>query len=251
MIIDCHGHYTTEPAAFTAFRKQQIAHFEDPSAPAPKLGTISDDEIRESVEANQLRALRERGADMTIFSPARQRHGPSHRRPRQMSIDWSRLSNDLIHRVTQIFPDNFIGVCQLPQSPDAPIANIDRRARALRHRARLRRLQPEPRPLGRDVDRPAAHRPKLVSVLREDGRAGRPGDDPRLGIVQRQLPRHRRALHQRRHHGLHAVPAGRPVRRLPRPAAHHPAWRRGGALPLGPLPWAGRHAGQAASCPST
>ena len=31
--------------------------------------TISDDEIRETLETNQLRLLRERGADMTIFSP--------------------------------------------------------------------------------------------------------------------------------------------------------------------------------------
>jgi 4-oxalmesaconate hydratase len=69
MIIDCHGHYTTEPKAFMDFRKAQIAHFDDPSSPAPLLGDISDDEILESVENNQLRALKERGADMTIFSP--------------------------------------------------------------------------------------------------------------------------------------------------------------------------------------
>ena len=69
MIIDCHGHYTTEPAAFMDFRKAQIAHFDDPSSPAPALAAISDDEIRESVEGNQLRALKERGGDMTIFSP--------------------------------------------------------------------------------------------------------------------------------------------------------------------------------------
>ncbi|MBY0374305.1 MAG: hypothetical protein K2Q23_09945, partial [Bryobacteraceae bacterium] len=30
---------------------------------------ISDDEIRQTIEANQLRLIRERGADMTIFSP--------------------------------------------------------------------------------------------------------------------------------------------------------------------------------------
>ena len=35
MIIDCHGHYTTEPPAFMAFRQAQIAHFDDPSQPAP------------------------------------------------------------------------------------------------------------------------------------------------------------------------------------------------------------------------
>ena len=35
MIIDCHGHYTTEPPAFMAFRQAQIAHFDDPSQPRP------------------------------------------------------------------------------------------------------------------------------------------------------------------------------------------------------------------------
>ena len=37
--------------------------------PAPAYPAISDDEIRESIEQNQLRLLRERGADLTIFSP--------------------------------------------------------------------------------------------------------------------------------------------------------------------------------------
>ncbi|MGH8088549.1 MAG: amidohydrolase family protein, partial [Stenotrophomonas sp.] len=55
MIIDCHGHYTTAPASHDAFRKAQVAHFNDPSLPAPVYPTISDDELRESVDGNQLR----------------------------------------------------------------------------------------------------------------------------------------------------------------------------------------------------
>lgn len=122
MIIDCHGHYTTEPAAFMAFRKAQIAHFDDRSLPAPTLAAIPDDAIRESIEANQLRALRERGADMTIFSPRAAGMG-HHVGDEAMSQAWTRASNDLIHRVVTMFPDNFIGVCQLPQSVGVPIAN--------------------------------------------------------------------------------------------------------------------------------
>lgn len=122
MIIDCHGHYTTEPKAFMDYRKAQIAHFDDPSAPPPVLGAISDDEIRESIINNQLRALKERGADMTIFSPRASGMG-HHVGDEAMSKTWTRLSNDLIHRVTQLFPENFIGVCQLPQSTQAPIEN--------------------------------------------------------------------------------------------------------------------------------
>jgi 4-oxalmesaconate hydratase len=122
MIIDCHGHYTTEPPAFMGFRKAQIAHFDDPSLPAPKMAAISDDEIRESIENNQLRALRERGADMTIFSPRASGMG-HHIGDEGVSNTWTRHANDMIHRVTQLFPQHFIGVCQLPQSIGIPVEN--------------------------------------------------------------------------------------------------------------------------------
>jgi 4-oxalmesaconate hydratase len=36
---------------------------------------------------------------------------------------WSEHNNDLIYRVCQLFPDNFVGVCMLPQSPGAPPAD--------------------------------------------------------------------------------------------------------------------------------
>ena len=43
------------------------------------------------------------------------------------------------------------------------------------------------------------------------------------------------ALHQRRHHRVHAVPDVGPVQGFPDPAVHHSAWRRRGSLSLGPL----------------
>ncbi|MGH8223837.1 MAG: amidohydrolase family protein [Woeseiaceae bacterium] len=122
MIIDCHGHYTTAPAQLQSYRDVQIAHFEDPSKPRPTLAHISDDEIRESIETNQLRALRERGADLTIFSPKASAMA-HHIGDEAVSKVWTRLNNDLIHRVTQLFPDYFAGVCQLPQSVGVPIEN--------------------------------------------------------------------------------------------------------------------------------
>ncbi len=121
MIIDCHGHYTTEPTPFTDFRIAQIAAFKAGN-PSPEFPKISDDAIRESVEANQLRALKERGADMTIFSPRASGMG-HHVGDESVSKIWTRHCNDMIHRVTQLFPDNFVGVCQLPQNPVAPIAH--------------------------------------------------------------------------------------------------------------------------------
>ena len=36
-----------------------------------------------------------------------------------VSLEWSQICNDLIARVVSLFPKNFIGVCQLPQSPGA------------------------------------------------------------------------------------------------------------------------------------
>ncbi len=122
MIIDCHGHYTTAPAQLKAFREAQIAHYEDGSKPKPSLADISDDEIRESLENNQLRALRERGIDMTIFSPQASAMA-HHIGDEAVSKEWTRLCNDTIHRVTRLYPEKFAGVCQLPQSVGVPIEN--------------------------------------------------------------------------------------------------------------------------------
>jgi 4-oxalmesaconate hydratase len=120
LIIDCHGHYTTAPPELQRFRDAQLAHFNDPKRPLPQLAEISDDAIRESIEANQLKLLRTRGADMTMFSP-RAAGMAHHLGDEAVSKAWTRLCNDLIHRVVRLFPDNFIGVCQLPQSPGASV----------------------------------------------------------------------------------------------------------------------------------
>lgn len=119
MIIDCHGHYTTAPEPHQRFRDAQIKAFENGLAP-PALPVISDDEIRESIENNQLRLLQERGIDMTIFSP-RASAMAHHVGDRAVSEQWTRACNNLIARVIGLFPKHFIGVCQLPQSPGVSI----------------------------------------------------------------------------------------------------------------------------------
>ena len=118
MIIDCHGHYTTAPEPHQAFRRRQLARFEDPALPPPGPERISDDQIRESIETNQLRLQRERGADLTIFSP-RASAMAHHLGDLDVSRAWAASCNDLIYRVTDLYPANFAGVCQLPQSPGA------------------------------------------------------------------------------------------------------------------------------------
>ncbi|AGL17318.1 amidohydrolase family protein [Actinoplanes sp. N902-109] len=111
MIIDCHGHYTTAPAAHTAWWSAGA------SGPYP---AISDDEIRDSIEGNQLRLMDERGIDMTIFSPRASAMG-HHTGDFAQSTAWSRACNDLIARVTQLYPTRFAGVGQLPQAAGVPI----------------------------------------------------------------------------------------------------------------------------------
>ncbi|MDW8258539.1 MAG: amidohydrolase family protein, partial [Gammaproteobacteria bacterium] len=122
MIIDCHGHYTTAPAAHQAYRQAQLAAFNDPTLPPPKPASISDDEIRESIETNQLKLQRERGIDLTLFSPRASAMG-HHQGDERVAIDWARANNDLIKRVVDLYPDSFVGVCQLPQSPGRSVAS--------------------------------------------------------------------------------------------------------------------------------
>lgn len=119
MIIDCHGHYTTAPAAHTSWREQQRAAFDAGTTP-PEYPKISDDQIRESIEGSQLRLMNERGVDLTVFSPRASAMG-HHIGDESVSAAWTRACNDLIHRVVTLYPDRFIGVCQLPQSPGVPI----------------------------------------------------------------------------------------------------------------------------------
>src|SRR5215468_11360600 len=114
LVIDSHGHYTTEPKSFLDFRKVQIAALKDPSL-KPAAPQISDDELRESVQP-QVKFQRERGTDVTLFSPRASGMG-HHLGTAATSSEWTALSNELIHRVCTLLPDNFIGVGQLPQSP--------------------------------------------------------------------------------------------------------------------------------------
>lgn len=129
MIIDCHGHYTTAPAQLQAYREGQLARLAGKSHAVPDPIRISDDQIRESIEDGQLRILRERGADLMIFSPkasAMEHHVPD---PATAQA-WAETSNDLVHRVVELFPDHFAGACQLPQTPggslDSAIAELRR-----------------------------------------------------------------------------------------------------------------------------
>jgi len=113
MIIDCHGHYTTEPKDLHRFRKEQTAaatSAEKTAMPSRASLKMSDDEIA--------KALSKISSDA-----ARARHRPDHLLARasgmghhigdeSVSLEWSQIlqRSDRAGRVA--VPENFIGVCQ-------------------------------------------------------------------------------------------------------------------------------------------
>ncbi|AZS50135.1 amidohydrolase [Entomomonas moraniae] len=130
LVIDCHGHYTTAPEALSKWREEQIQSIKTGST-APKVSDlkISDEDIRQTIEENQLRLMNERGSDITIFSP-RASFMAHHIGDYQVSATWAAICNELCYRVSQLFPDRFIPAAMLPQSPgvatETCIAELDK-----------------------------------------------------------------------------------------------------------------------------
>ncbi len=128
MIIDCHGHYTTTPPGVGTWRDTQVAALSGGPAASDGRFPVTDDEIRESIEGGQLRVQRERGIDITLFSPRASWMG-HHVGDATTSLDWTTRQNDLIKRVCDLYPANFVPVAQLPQSPGTSIENSVRELR--------------------------------------------------------------------------------------------------------------------------
>ena len=119
MIIDIHGHYTTAPKALEDWRNRQIAGIKNPPArPSVSELKITDDEIRESIEGNQLARMKQRGTDLVIFSP-RASFMAHHLGDFEISSTWAAICNELCYRVSELYPDHFIPAAMLPQSPAA------------------------------------------------------------------------------------------------------------------------------------
>jgi 4-oxalmesaconate hydratase len=132
VIIDIHGHYTTAPPQLTAWRDLQVAFTNGlGDAPSPTALRISDDDISESLEGNQLRLMNARGIDVTVFSP-RASFMAHHVGDLGVSRTWARVCNDLCGRVSRLFPDRFVPGAMLPQSPGAdPRSCVDELTRAV------------------------------------------------------------------------------------------------------------------------
>lgn len=132
-IIDCHAHVSA-PAELWAYKASLLSHRGAHGRGGLK---FSDDEIRNAVEKKRFEGgdkshmafLDEVGTHIQCVSP----------RPFQMMhsekpsklVQWfTEEVNDVIHRQTQLYPDRFVGVCGLPQSPgeslDMAIHELDR-----------------------------------------------------------------------------------------------------------------------------
>ena len=191
MIIDCHGHYTTSPRQHEAWRTEQIAaHGEGRLAPPrPRSATT-----RSAPASWTASSSCSRSAAPTSRSSRRARAGMGHHlgdAATSAALDRAHC-NELIHRVCTLFPRQLRRRVHAAADRRRVAAQLHRRAGALRASIRLRRLQPEPRSLRRLLEGSAAHRPLLVSAVREDGRARRAGDDPRQRVLQSGVPHHRR-----------------------------------------------------------
>ncbi len=206
MIIDCHGHYTTAPKALEDWRNRQIAGIKDP-AMMPKVCelNISDDELRESIEANQLRLMKERGSDLTIFSP-RASFMAHHIGDFNVSSTWAAICNELCYRVAQLFPDNFIPAAMLPQSPGVdPATCIPELEKCVKEYGNVG-INLNPDPSGGHWTSPPLSDRHWYPIYEKMVEYDIPADDPREHQLQCLLSHHRRALPERRHDGLHAVP---------------------------------------------
>ena len=247
MIIDIHGHYTTAPKALEAWRNAQIAGIKDP-AQMPRVADlkISDDDLRETIEANQLKLMKQRGSDLTIFSP-RASFMAHHIGDFQVSSTWAAICNELCFRVAQLFPDHFIPAAMLPQSPGvAPETCIPELVKCVEQYGNVAiNLNPDPSG-GHWTSPPLTDRhwypiyEKMVEY-----------DIPAMVHVSTSC---NACFHTTGAHYINAdttafmqLLQGDLFKDFPTLKFIIPARRRRGALPLGPLPRAGARAEEAAA----
>jgi 4-oxalmesaconate hydratase len=116
-VIDCHGHFTTAPRELEVWRAAQMSAFDAGTLP-PNVADmhISDAQLVDAIERNQLRLMHERGSDLTIFSP-RASFMAHHLGDVAVSSTWASMCNELCARVAQLFPKSFVGAAMLPQTP--------------------------------------------------------------------------------------------------------------------------------------
>ncbi len=252
VIIDCHGHYTTAPPQLGRFRDAQLAAPRRPgAAPAPLAGTISDDEMRESVEGNQLRvAARARRRPDAVLA-AGLRHGAPRAGPATAAA-WAAREQRPRRPRRRAVPRTLRR--RLPAAADPPDGGAGRRASPSCAAASTSwassacNLNPDPS--GGYWTSPPLTDPSWFPLYEALVELDVPAMVHVSSSCNPAFHALGRALPERRHDRVHAAARGRPVRPLPHAAVRHPARRRRGALPLGPLPRAGRAAWAGRTRPS-
>lgn len=123
MIIDVHGHVSA-PAGLYSYKSNILAHR---GAHGRGGSRLDDDDLRAAMTepnpsfggVSHLDHLDGAGVDVQLISP----------RPYQMMhseqgrlVQWfTEETNDVIHRVSELYPDRFRGVAGLPQSPELDV----------------------------------------------------------------------------------------------------------------------------------
>jgi 4-oxalmesaconate hydratase len=188
MIIDIHCHYTTEPQALLTFRDKQLAGLADPMRkPATTELGISDEQLVQSVQP-QLKNQRERGGDLTHLLAARAGHGAPHRHrggePR-VGAHEQRPHPSHLHAPARQLRAAWAS-CRSSRRADRELHPGARAPRG----PRVRRREPEPDPRAA-LERPAALPTATGIRSTRSSRARDAGDDPRVDVVQPDVPLHR------------------------------------------------------------
>ena len=196
---------------------------------------ISDDELRESIEANQLRLMKERGNDLTLFSARARASWPTTSATSTCRAPGPRSATSCASASASSSPTTSCRrrCCRSRPGVD-PKTCIPELEKCV-ERVRLRRHQPQPRSVRRPLDEPPLtdrHWYPIYEKMVEY-------DIPAMVHVCTSC---NPCFHTTGAHYLNAdttafmqLHPGRPVQGLPDAALHHPARRRRGALPLGPL----------------
>jgi len=158
MVIDVHGHLTA-PDSLYAYKAGLLSHR---GAHGRGKAQISDDEMTAFLTSptfgtgkSHIELLQEAGTDLQLISP----------RPYQMMhsekpakvVQWfTEETNTMIGQQCRLFPDQFRGICGLPQTPGVSpancIAELERCVKALGFAGCL--LNPDPSDAGATNDMP-------------------------------------------------------------------------------------------------
>jgi predicted TIM-barrel fold metal-dependent hydrolase len=119
MIVDVHGHVSA-PDGLYAYKANILSHR---GAHGRGGVAVSDDQLREAVETangafgiSHLEHLDAAGIDVQIISP--RPYTLMHSEEPAKLVQWfSEETNNVIHRVSQLYPERFRAMAGLPQSP--------------------------------------------------------------------------------------------------------------------------------------